>query len=85
MVFSEIIFDHLQRNTFNKRNKMVKYCIYNKPTSIFQSKNKIPVLDTNSYIYNEGKIKANSPNQSKKLEYAAYARRFGKSHVIGPC
>ena len=85
MVFSVIQFDNLQKNTFNKQCKMRTYCIYNEPTTIFQSKKKKPVPDTNSFVYKQGKIKANSPNQSSKLEYAAYARRFGKTTVIGPC
>ena len=38
-----------------------------------------------SNIYTQGKIKANTPNQSRKMEYAAYARHFGKTAVIGPC
>jgi hypothetical protein len=47
------------------------------------NKNSIPAKYSN--IYNQGKIKANSPNMSKKMEYAAFARRFGSTDVIGPC
>jgi hypothetical protein len=85
MVFSETTFAQLQYNTFQKTNVTRTYCIYNEPTTRFQPTNKTPIKDANSYVYTQGKIKANSPNQSKKLEYAAYARRFGKSMVIGPC
>jgi len=84
-LFSKTIFPELQRNTFNKPNKTVNYCIYNEPTTILQSKKKTPIPYMYSNIYTQGKIKANAPNQSRKMEYAAYARHFGKTAVIGPC
>jgi len=101
MPFSIINFDNLQQNKFNKPTQQRQYCIYNQPktTSVISptysttklysmsnnkiNKNSIPVKYSN--IYNQGKIKANSPNMSKKMEYAAFARRFGSTDVIGPC
>ena len=83
-LFSKTIFPELQRNTFNKPNKSIQYCIFNEPATIFQKSKKTPVPYTYSNIYSQGKIKANSPNQSRKMEYAAYARHFGKTNVIGP-
>ena len=85
MLFSKNIFDHLQRNNFNKTCPSIQYCIYNEPTTILQSKIKKALPDTYSSIYSQRKIKANTPNQSRKMEYAAYARNFGKTAIIGPC
>ena len=84
-LFSKTIFPEVQRNTFNKPNKQKQYCIFNEPTTILQSTIKKPVPNTYSNIYTQGKIKAKSPNQSRKMEYAAYARNFGRTAVIGPC
>jgi hypothetical protein len=90
MVFSVYTFSNLQNNTFAKKAVVKPYCIFNEPKSIYSNYNsglikKTQVRDINTVVYNQGKIKANSPNQSKKLEYAAFARRFGTTTVIGPC
>ena len=90
MVFSVYTFSNLQYNTFAKKANLKKYCIYNEPRYIYSNYNsnnvnKKPIPDINTVVYNQAKIKANSPNQSRKLEYAAFARRFGTSAVIGPC
>lgn len=70
-------------NPVFKYNNIANYCIYNQPYTKYQPIKKTPLKDTYSFVYSQGKIKANTPNQSSKMEYAAYARRFGTTAVIG--
>ena len=64
-----------------KITKQTVLCVYEQPISRNQSEIKPPKSGV-EYDYNQTKIKANSPNQSHKLNYAAFARRNSRTHVI---
>ena len=56
-------------------------CAYEQPITNHQSEIK-PAISRIEYDYNQTKIKANSPNQSHKLNYAAFVRRSSRTYVI---
>ena len=56
-------------------------CAYQQPINTKQSAVKDPITCV-EYDYNPTKNKANSPNQSHKLDYAAFVRRSSRTFVV---
>ena len=71
-----------QRLRESKVCPIVQYCIHNEPITKNELKNNtITNVTVCSYDPAPGKTRQNAPNQSSKMEYASFAKRFGRTRV----
>jgi len=63
---------------------IVKYCVYSEPITKREYTNKNTITNVKVCAYEPafGKTRQNLPNQSRKMEYAGFAKRFGRTNVI---
>lgn len=68
----------------SKVSSIQTYCIHSEPVSKAEYTNKNAIVNVKICAYEPapGKTRENLPNQSRKIEYAAFAKRFGRTQVI---
>ena len=62
---------------------IVNYCVYSEPITKreYNNKNTITSVKVCAYEPAPGKTRQNLPNQSRKMEYARFAKQFGRTQV----
>lgn len=75
---------HPQQLRGSKVSSQRKYCIYSEPITKAElnNKNMITNIQVCAYGVAPGKTRTNLPNQSRKMEYAAFTKQFGRTEVI---